>query len=73
MEELINRLEKEKAELEIKSTKLKDFIIFNKEFLKLDELSRNLLQAQDNVMDAYISILDLRINHLKEMNCNESN
>ena len=72
MKELINRLEKEKKKLEIKSTKLKYIIILNEEFLKVDELSRSLLQVQDNVMDAYISILDLRIKHLKEMINNES-
>ena len=56
-----DRLLTEYKELEIKTTKLRDFLINKIDKTSIDNLNKDLLIAQLKAMEAYISILSIRI------------
>lgn len=56
-----NRLLTEYKELEIKTTKLRDFLINKVDKTSIDNLNRDLLIAQLKAMEAYLTILSIRI------------
>lgn len=56
-----NRLLTEYKELEIKTTKLRDFLINKIDKTSIDNLNKDLLIAQLKAMEAYLTILSIRI------------
>ena len=56
-----DRLLTEYKELEIKTTKLRDFLINKIDKTSIDNLNKDLLIAQLRAMDAYLTILSIRI------------
>ena len=56
-----DRLLTEYKELEIKTTKLRDFLINKIDKTSIDNLNKDLLIAQLKAMEAYLSILSIRI------------
>ena len=56
-----DRLLTEYKELEIKTTKLRDFLINKVDKTSIDNLNRDLLIAQLKAMEAYLTILSIRI------------
>lgn len=56
-----DRLLTEYKELEIKTTKLRDFLINKIDKTSIDSLNKDLLIAQLRVMEAYLTILSIRI------------
>lgn len=60
MSDFLERLQKEKVELEEKTTKLSDFLFSGKE-IKLSDANLLLLHEQHIVMQKYLNILIIRI------------
>lgn len=58
---VFDRLLTEYKELEIKTTKLRDFLISKIDKTSIDNLNKDLLIAQLRAMDAYLTILSIRI------------
>ena len=58
---VFDRLLTEFNELNERTSKLREFILNNEKFNELDNLNRDLLIAQIKAMEAYISILSIRI------------
>ena len=56
-----NRLLTEYKELEVKTTKLRDFLINKVDKTSIDNLNKDLLIAQLKAMEAYLTILSIRI------------
>ena len=56
-----DRLLTEYKELEIKTTKLRDFLINKIDKTSIDSLNKDLLIAQLRAMEAYLTILSIRI------------
>lgn len=56
-----DRLLTEYKELEIKTTKLRDFLINKVDKTSIDNLNKDLLIAQLRAMEAYLTILSIRI------------
>lgn len=56
-----NRLLTEYKELEIKTIKLRDFLINKVDKTSIDNLNKDLLIAQLRAMEAYLTILSIRI------------
>lgn len=56
-----DRLLTEYKELEIKTTKLRDFLINKIDKTSIDNLNKDLLIAQLKAMEAYLTILSIRI------------
>ena len=56
-----DRLLTEYKELEVKTTKLRDFLINKVDKSSIDNLNRDLLIAQLKAMEAYLTILSIRI------------
>lgn len=56
-----DRLLTEYKELEIKTTKLRDFLIHKIDKTSIDNLNKDLLIAQLRAMEAYLTILSIRI------------
>lgn len=56
-----DRLLTEYKELEIKTTKLRDFLINKIDKTSIDSLNKDLLIAQLKAMEAYLTILSIRI------------
>ena len=56
-----DRLLTEYKELEIKTTKLRDFLINTIDKTSIDNLNKDLLIAQLRAMEAYLTILSIRI------------
>lgn len=56
-----DRLLAEYKELEIKTTKLRDFLIHKVDKTSIDNLNKDLLIAQLRAMEAYLTILSIRI------------
>lgn len=56
-----DRLLTEYKELEIKTTKLRDFLINKIGKTSIDDLNKDLLIAQLRAMEAYLTILSIRI------------
>ena len=56
-----DRLLTEYKELEVKTTKLRDFLINKVDKTSTDNLNRDLLIAQLKAMEAYLTILSIRI------------
>ena len=56
-----DRLLTEYKELEVKTTKLRDFLINKVDKTSIDNLNRDLLIAQLKAMEAYLTILSIRI------------
>ncbi|MBR5795508.1 MAG: hypothetical protein IKY26_05145 [Erysipelotrichaceae bacterium] len=59
--ELFERLLVEFNENNVRANDLRDFIIKNEEFAELDNLNKDLLIAQLKAMEAYLSVLSIRI------------
>lgn len=59
--EVFERLLKEFTEVNEKATKLKDFILDEEKIKTVDNLNKDLLIAQLKAMEAYLSILSIRI------------
>jgi hypothetical protein len=59
--EVFEKLLKEFTEVNERATKLKDFILNEEKIKKVDNLNRDLLIAQLKAMEAYLSILSIRI------------
>ena len=59
--EVFERLLKEFSEVNERASKLKDFILDEKKIKKVDNLNKDLLVAQLKAMEAYLSILSIRI------------
>ena len=59
--EVFERLLKEFTEVNERSTKLKDFILDEEKIKTVDNLNKDLLIAQLKAMEAYLSILSIRI------------
>ena len=59
--EVFDRLLKEFTEVNERATKLKDFILDEEKIKTVDNLNRDLLIAQLKAMEAYLSILSIRI------------
>ena len=59
--EVFERLLKEFSEVNEKANKLKDFILDKDVDKKVDNLNKDLLIAQLKAMEAYLSILSIRI------------
>ena len=59
--EVFERLLKEFTEVNERATKLKDFILDEEKIKTVDNLNRDLLIAQLKAMEAYLSILSIRI------------
>jgi hypothetical protein len=60
-QEVFNRLLVEFQENGDRTNKLREFILNTEEFEKLDNLNRDLMIAQLKAMEAYLSILSIRI------------
>lgn len=56
-----DRLLTEYKELEVKTTKLRDFLINKIDKTSIDNLNKDLLIAQLKAMEAYLTILSIRI------------
>lgn len=56
-----DRLLTEYKELEIKTTKLRDFLIHKIDKTSIDNLNKDLLIAQLRTMESYLTILSIRI------------
>lgn len=56
-----DRLLTEYKELEIKTTKLRDFLITKIDKTSIDNLNKDLLIAQLRAMETYLTILSIRI------------
>ncbi len=56
-----DRLLTEYKELEIKTTKLRDFLIHKVDKTSIDNLNKDLLIAQLRTMESYLTILSIRI------------
>lgn len=56
-----DRLLTEYKELEVKTTKLRDFLINKIDKTSIDNLNKDLLIAQLRAMEAYLTILSIRI------------
>ena len=59
--EVFERLLKEFSEVSERASKLKDFILDEEKIKKVDNLNKDLLIAQLKAMEAYLSILSIRI------------
>ena len=59
--EVFERLLKEFSEVNERAGKLRDFILDEKKIKELDNLNKDLLIAQLKAMEAYLSILSIRI------------
>jgi hypothetical protein len=59
--EVFERLLKEITEVNERATKLKDFILDEEKIKSVDNLNKDLLIAQLKAMEAYLSILSIRI------------
>ena len=59
--EVFERLLKEFSEVNERASKLKDFILNEEKIKKVDNLNKDLLIAQLKAMEAYLSILSIRI------------
>ena len=59
--EVFERLLKEFSEVNERANKLKDFILDEEKIKKVDNLNKDLLIAQLKAMEAYLSILSIRI------------
>ena len=57
----LDRLLTEYKELEVKTTKLRDFLINKVDKTSIDNLNKDLLIAQLKAMEAYLTILSIRI------------
>ena len=60
-EEIFNQLITDYKELEIKTTKLRDFLIHKVNKISIDNLNKDLLIAQLKAMETYLTILSVRI------------
>ena len=60
-EEVFNQLITDYKELEIKTTELRDFLINKVDKTSIDNLNKDLLIAQLRAMEAYLTILSIRI------------
>ena len=58
---MFDRLLTEYKELEIKTTKLRDFLIHKVDKTSIDNLNKDLLIAQLRTMESYLTILSIRI------------
>ena len=58
---VFDRLLTEYKELEIKTTKLRDFLIHKVDKTSIDNLNKDLLIAQLRTMESYLTILSIRI------------
>ena len=59
--EVFERLLKELSEVNERASKLKDFILDEEKIKEVDNLNKDLLIAQLKAMEAYLSILSIRI------------
>lgn len=59
--EIFERLLKEFSEVNERASKLKDFILDEEKIKEVDNLNKDLLIAQLKAMEAYLSILSIRI------------
>ena len=59
--EVFERLLKEFTEVNERASKLKDFILDEEKIKTVDNLNKDLLIAQLKAMEAYLSILSIRI------------
>ena len=59
--EVFERLLMEFNENNDRANKLRDFILSNNKFQELDNLNKDLLIAQLKAMEAYLSVLSIRI------------
>ena len=59
--EVFERLLEEFSEVNERASKLKDFILDEEKIKKVDNLNKDLLIAQLKAMEAYLSILSIRI------------
>ena len=59
--EVFERLLKEFTEVNERANKLKDFILDEEKIKSVDNLNKDLLIAQLKAMEAYLSILSIRI------------
>ena len=59
--EVFERLLKEFSEVNERASKLKDFILDEEKIKTVDNLNKDLLIAQLKAMEAYLSILSIRI------------
>lgn len=59
--EVFERLLKEFTEVNERANKLKDFILDEKKIKTVDNLNKDLLIAQLKAMEAYLSVLSIRI------------
>ena len=59
--EVFERLLKEFSEFNERASKLKDFILDEEKIKNVDNLNKDLLIAQLKAMEAYLSILSIRI------------
>ena len=59
--EVFERLLKEFSEVNERASKLKDFILDEEKVKEVDNLNKDLLIAQLKAMEAYLSILSIRI------------
>ena len=60
-QEVLNRMLVEFQEISEKTNKLRAFILDTEQFDKIDNLNKDLLIAQLKAMEAYVSILSIRI------------
>lgn len=60
-EEVFNQLITDYKKLEIKTTELRDFLIHKIDKTSIDNLNKDLLIAQLRAMEAYLTILSIRI------------
>ena len=60
-EEIFNQLITDYKELEIKTIELRDFLIHKVDKTSIDNLNKDLLIAQLRAMEAYLTILSIRI------------
>ena len=60
-EEIFNQLIIDYKELESKTTELRDFLIHKIDKTSIDNLNKDLLIAQLRAMEAYLTILSIRI------------
>lgn len=60
-DEIFNQLITDYKELEIKTTELRDFLIHKIDKTSIDSLNKDLLIAQLRAMEAYLTILSIRI------------
>lgn len=58
---VFERLLKEFTEVNERATKLKDFILDEEKIKEVDNLNKDLLIAQLKAMEAYLSVLSIRI------------